>query len=130
MVVKVEVKKETCPSCGADRAALAQCCSGSATEDRSVAWMITENCPDCKEAMENLFGRSETMETNQVDTMLDDIGTGEEPGEAEIREATRQYCVDKITAYTEAGAKIDEGELEQLAIAFEEGYVACLNKRA
>jgi Fe-S-cluster-containing hydrogenase component 2 len=49
---KVEVKKGTCPHCGADRAILADCLSSPVDEDRSTAWIIVENCVECKAAMQ------------------------------------------------------------------------------
>lgn len=48
-MVTTEVKKGTCPKCGADRDILADCLSSPAQEDRFTAWIILENCPVCKE---------------------------------------------------------------------------------
>ncbi len=48
---KVEARKNTCPQCGCDWDTLAACCSSDNYEDRCSAWIITENCPACKEMM-------------------------------------------------------------------------------
>lgn len=43
-----------CPKCGCDQEALAECCISPEPGERRLAWAIIENCPDCKEAIEQL----------------------------------------------------------------------------
>ena len=43
--------KELCPKCGCAQKVLAECFASPVREDRSTAWVITESCIDCKEAM-------------------------------------------------------------------------------
>ncbi len=50
--VRVDAKKRTCPYCGADWESLRECLSSPAYEDRSTAWILIENCAECKATWE------------------------------------------------------------------------------
>ena len=73
------------------------------------------------------------MEPFIVDTMLDDMGVGEEGTKEslEIRAATKEYCITGIKGRFDIFDSEEDhytlGDLQSLAWAFVKGYEICLN---